>query len=179
MKLLYQVEESRNLHGQDKLLSKAIGGDRVFGSLDNILSTHRDLSASARAFKGLCNSLSFRGSNNACRGELHKKEQHGCGEDITEGLKFREGALKDSSNLAFYRSDMMGDSLSFSGNISDISGVLRDGELLNGIFVKEDESGDSKGVLFISFGFPQREFSEIRNKKGVNDQSLNTFVSEE
>lgn len=179
IQLLHQMKESRNLLRQDKLLSKTIGSDRVFGSLDNIIRADRDLSASIAAVKHLCDSFRFRGSDKACRREFFEKQQHGCSEDITDGLQFGKDALKNPLDLVFCRSDMMRDSLPFSGNIPEISGVLRDGELLNGILVSEDESGNSEGVFFISLGFTQRQLGEIRDKKGIDDNSINSSVRQE
>ena len=101
--------------------------------------------------KRLCNNLSFRGSDKAGRGELLKKQKHGCSKDITYGLQFRENALENPLNLVFGRSDKMRDRFPFSGNIPEVSDVLRNGELLNRILVDEDEPGDSEGSLSYRF----------------------------
>jgi hypothetical protein len=42
-----------------------------------------------------------------------------------------------------------------------------------------EELSNSEGVFFIGLGFTQREFSEIRDKKGINHNSVNFFGREE
>lgn len=179
IKLLHKVKERGDLLGQDELFSETNGSDRVFGGPDNLISADRDLSAFTVALKRLCNNLSFRGSDKAGRGELLKKQQHGGSKDITYGFQFREDALKNPLNLVFGRGDKVRDGFSFSGNIPEVSDVLRNGELLNRILVDEDEAGDSEGVFLIGFGLTQRQFSEIRDQQRINDNGINLFGGQE
>lgn len=167
IKLLHQVKEHGYLLRQDKLLSKAIRSDRVFVSLDNIISADGHLSASTSAVNRLCNNLSFGGSNKAYRRKLFEKQQHGCSEGITYRFQFGEDALKYPLNLVFSRSDIMGDSLTLSGNIPEISGVLRDGELFNGILVSEDEFCDSKGIFLISLVLRRESLAKLEIRRGL------------
>jgi hypothetical protein len=169
------MKERRYFLGQNELFSEAIGSDRVFGSLNNIFSGDGDLSTFPIALKRICNNFSFRGSDKAGRGELLKKQKHGSSKDITYGLQFREDALKNPLNLVFGRSDKMRDRFPLSGDIPEVSDVLRNRELLNRILVDEDELGDGEGVFLIGFGLTQRQFSEIRDQKGINDNGINLF----
>jgi hypothetical protein len=73
----------------------------------------------------------------------------------------------------------MGNGFSFSGNIPEVLGVLRDGELLNGFLVDEDELSDSERVFLIGFSFTQRQLSEIGDKKGINDNGIDLFAGQE
>lgn len=179
LKLLHQMKERRDFPGQDELLSEANGSDRVFSGPDNLVSADRDLSASAVALKRLCNNLSFRGSDKACRGELLKKQKHGGSKDITYGLQFREDALQNPLNLVFSRSYKVRDGFPFSGNIPEVSDVLRNGELLNRIPMDKDELGDGKGVFLIGFGLTQRQLGEIRDQQRINDNGINLFGGQE
>ena len=179
IKLFHKMKERRDLLGQNKLFSEAIGSDRVFGSPDDIVRADRDLSASATALKRLCNNLSFRDSDKAGGRELLKKQKHSCSEDIADGLQFRKDTLQNPLNLVFGRSDKMRDGFSFSGNIPEVFSVLRNGELLNRILVDEDEPGDSKGVFLIGLGLTQRQFGKIRDQQRINDNSINLFGGQE
>ena len=69
----------------------------------------------------------------------------------------------------------MRDRFPLSGDIPEVSDVLRNGELLNRILVDEDEAGDSEGVFLVGFGLTQRQFSEIRDQQRINDNGLNLF----
>ncbi len=69
--------------------------------------------------------------------------------------------MKDSFDFIFDRGDLTGKCFSFSGDISDISNLLGEGELFDGIFMIEEEFSDSEGVFFVSFGFAEGEFSKI------------------
>ena len=151
IQLLHKMKERRDLLGQNELFSEAIGSDRAFGGLDNIIGINRDLSALPIALKRICNNFSLRGSDKAGRGELLKKQQQSGSKDITYGLQFRENALENPLNLVFGRSDKMRDRFPLSGDIPEVSDVLRNGELLNRILVDEDEAGDSEGSLSCRF----------------------------
>jgi hypothetical protein len=70
----------------------------------------------------------------------------------------------------------MADGFSFSGNIPEVLGVLRNGELLNAILMSQKESGDSKGIFLVGFGFTQRQLGEIADKKGINDNGIDPFA---
>ncbi len=179
IKLLHEMKKQRDLLWQDKLLSEAIRGYRIFSSLNNLISVDRDSSASATALKGFCNNLSIRGSDKAGRREFFKKKKHRNCEDITDGLQFREGGLQDPFNLVFSRSDKVRDRLSFSGNIPEIFSVLRDRKLLNGILMSEEESGDSQGVFFIGFSLTQGDFGEIGDQQRINDDRIGSSVRQE
>lgn len=179
IKLFHKMKERRDLLGQNELFSEAIGSDRVFGSLNNTFSGDGDLSTLPIALKRICNNFSFRGSDKAGRGKLLKKQKHGGSKDITCGLQFGEDALEDSFNLVFDGGDKMRDRFTLSGNIPEVSGVLRNGELLNRILVDEDEAGDSEGVFLIGFGLTQRQFSEIRDQQRINDNGINLFGGQE
>ena len=82
-------------------------------------------------------------------------------------------------NLVFGRSDEVRDGFSFSGNIPEVSDVLRNGELLNRILVDEDEPGDSKGVFLIGLGLTQRQLGKIRDQQRINDNGINLFGGQE
>ena len=179
IQLLHEVKERRDFLRKDEFLSEAIGSYGAFGSPDNILSADRDLSAFAAALKCLCNNLSFSGSDKASRGELLEEQKHGSSKDITDRLQFRKYALQDAFDLVFSRSDEMRDGFPFSGNIPEVFSVLRDGELLDGILVNKDELGDSERVFPVGFGLTQGQLSEIRDQKGINDNSIGAFVREE
>ncbi len=179
IELFHKMKESRDFLWEDEFFSEAIGRDRVFGGSDDIVSVDRDLSAFTAEFNRLCNNLSFRGNDEACGGELLKKHKHSSSKDITDGLQFREGTLKNPFNLIFSRSDKVGDGFSFSGNIPKVSDVLRNGELLNGILMNKKESGNSKGVFLIGLGFTQRQLCEIRDQKGIDDNGVNLFGGQE
>jgi len=179
IKLFHEMKEGRDFLRKDEFLRKTIGGDRVFSGLNNLISADRDSSTSATALKCFCNNLSFRGSDKAGRGELFKKKEHCNSEDITDRLQFRESGLKDSFNLVFSRSDKIRDELPFSGDISEVFSVLRDRKLLDGALMSEKESGDSKGVFFIGFGFTQGHLSEIRDQQGINNDRIRDFVRQE
>jgi hypothetical protein len=73
----------------------------------------------------------------------------------------------------------MADGFSFSNNIPEVRRILRDGGLLNRILMNQKESGDSKGVFLVGFGFTQRHLGEIRDKKGINDNGINLFTGQE
>jgi hypothetical protein len=179
IKLLHKMKERRNLPGQDELFSEANRSDRVFSGHDNLISADRDLSASAAALKRLCNNLSFRGSDKAGRREFLKKQKHGSSKDITCGLQFRKDALENPLNLVFGRSDKVRDGFSFSGNIPEVSDVLRNGELPNRLLMDKNEPGDGKGVFLIRFGLSQRQLCEIGDQKGINDNGINLFGGQE
>ena len=179
IELLHQMEERRDFLRQNKFLSEAIGSDRVFSGSENIVSVDGDLSAFTAALKRLSNNLSLSGSDKTGRREFLEEQKHCCSKDITDGLQFRESALKNPLNLVLSRSDKMTDGFSFSGNIPEVSGVLRDGKLLDGIIMDEDELGDSKGIFPVGFGLTQRQFCEIRDKKGINDNSIDLFRRQE
>lgn len=135
IQLLHKVKESSDLLREDQFLSETIESDRVFCGSDNIISADCDLSASTAALKGICNNLSFSGSNKTGRRELFKEQKHSSCEDITDGLQFRESSLQNPLNLVFSGIDQIGDRFSLSGNIPEISGVLRGRELLDGILL--------------------------------------------
>lgn len=179
IKMFHQLKKQGDLLWQDKLLREAIRGNGCFSSLDNLISTDRDLSAPAQALKSLCNSFDIRGSYKSGRGELFKEQEHGFCKDIAERLQFREGSLENSFNFIFSGGNKITDGFSFSGKVSKVFSILRDRELANGIPVNEKEFSYSKGVFFIGFSFSQREFSEIGDKKWVNNEDINTFVREE
>ncbi len=178
IQLFHQVKESRDFLGQDKLFSKAIGCNRIFGSIDNRLCVDRDFSAFAASVKSLCNNLSLSGSDKTGRGEFFKEQKHSSSKDITDGLQFRESSLENPFNLVFSGSNKVGDGLSFSGDIPEVSHILRNGELLNGILVDKKEPGDSKRVFFVGLGFMQRQFSEIGDKKWINDNRIAPFTGQ-
>ncbi len=129
--------------------------------------------------KSLFNNISLCSSDKAGRRVLFKEKKHGSGKDITEGFQFWESSLHNPFDLIFSRSDKMGDRLSFSGDIPEVFGVLRDRELLYGILVKKDELSDSKGIFFISLGFTQSELGEIGDEKWINNNGIDPFVGQE
>ena len=57
IQLLHKMKERRDLLGQNELFSEAIGSDRAFGGLDNIIGINRDLSALPIALKRICNNF--------------------------------------------------------------------------------------------------------------------------
>jgi len=99
--------------------------------------------------------------------------------DITEGFYLRESKLKDTLNLILSRSDKITERFPFSGNIPEVFDVLSNGKLRDRIFVHEEELSNCKRILFICFGLSQRQLGEIRNQKGINDNSINSFGTEE
>ena len=175
IQLLHQIKKQRNLLGEKEFLCKAIGGDGAFGGSDNIIST---LSVFATSVNSFCNNLRLSGSDETSRGEFFKGQEHCSGEDITDGFEFREGGLQIPLNLVFIRSDEITDGFPFYGNISEVFRVLRDGKLLDGILVNEDELGDSERFFFVSFRLTQRHLSEIRDQKWINDNSIDLFRTE-
>lgn len=179
IQLIHKVKERRDFLRKDKFLSKTIGSNRAFSGLNNIIGADRDPSTLAVSLKSLCNNLSFSGSDKAGRGELFKKQKHSSSKDITDGLQFREDTLENPLNLVFSRSDKVGDGFSFSCNIPEIFSVLRDGELLNGILVNEDELSNSERVLLVCLGLSQRQLCEIGDQKGINDNGINLFTGQE
>lgn len=179
LELFHQMKESRYLLWKDKFLSKATGGDGAGCSLDDLLSTHRDLSTPACLFKGFFDKLRLCSPDKTCRGKIFEEEEHSCSKDIAEGLQFREGSLKDSLNLVFSRGNKGRERFSFPCEISEVLSVLGDRELLNLVFMNEEESGDGEGVLFIGLGFSERKLSKIRDKKGVNNNDMSSFKGEE
>ena len=172
IKLLHKMKERGDLPGQNELFSEANGSDRVFSSPDNLISADRDLSTLPIALKRICNNLSFRGSDKAGRGELLKKQKHGCSKDITYGLQFRENALENPLNLVFGRSDKMRDRFPLSGNIPEVSDVLRNGELLNRILVDEDEAGDSEESFLSVLVLRKDSLAKLEINKGLMTTAL-------
>lgn len=179
IKSFHKMQERRDFLRQDKFLSETNRSHRGFGSLKNIRSGYRDLSTSGGVFKGSGNSLRFSSLNNPCRGELFEEIEHSLSKDITKGFQFREGRLKDTLNLIFCRSDEITERFPFSGDIPEVSDVLRDRELRDRILVDKEESSNGKGVLFVCLGLSQRQLGEIRDQKGINDNSIDSFASEE
>jgi len=179
IQLFHQMKECGDLLLENKFFSKTIRSDGVFSSHDNLLCTDRDLSTFTTSNKSLFNGISLSSSDKTCRRELFEKEEYSSCEDITDGFKFREGRLKDSFDFIFSRSNKIADEFSFSGNISEVFYILRNRQLPNRILMNHEELSNSKGVFFIGLGFTQREFSEIRDKKGINDNSVNFFGREE
>jgi len=175
IQLFHQMKQSRDFLREDEFLSKTTGGNGVFGSPDNILGTERDPSTFTTAFKSLSNNLSISSSDKAGRGEFLKEKKHRSSKDITEGFQFRESSLQNPFNLVFGGSYKVGDRFSFSGNISEVFSVLRDGELFNGIPVGKNKPCNSERVFFVCFGFTQRQLCKIRDQKGVNDGGVNIF----
>ena len=53
------MKERRDLLGQNELFSEAIGSDRAFGGLDNIIGINRDLSALPIALKRIATTLAL------------------------------------------------------------------------------------------------------------------------
>ena len=178
IQLFHKVKECRDFLRQDKLFSEAIGSDRAFCSLNNLISADRDLSALAAPIKRLCNNLSIRGSDQAGRGEFLKEQEHCSGKYITDGLQFREGSLQNPLNLIFSGSNKMADGFTLSCNISEVFSILRVRGLLDRILMDKDELSDSEGVFFVSFGFTQREFCEIGNQNWINNDRIDTFVGQ-
>jgi len=52
----------------------------------------------------------------------------------------------------------MTEGFSFSGNISEVFGVLRDRELVDRVFVDKEELSNSKGILLICLSFSQSNY---------------------
>lgn len=174
-----KVKKCRDLPFKDALFSKAYRANRGFSSLDDFIGRDGDPSTSGRRFKCLSNGFRFSYFNNPCRGKFLKEIKHGMGKDIADGLQFREGRLKDSFDFIFTGSDEVTKGFSFSGNIPEVFGVFGDRELADGIFVDKEEPSDSKGIFLIGFGFSQRELNEVGDKKGVNDDGIDTFGNKE
>jgi len=175
----HQVQGNGYLLGQDKLLCEAVGGNRTFCCSDKLLGADRDLSSPAGALHGIGDDVLFGCSDTACGGELFEKPEHRLCKDICQGLHLREGSLKNSLDLIFCRSDEMGYGLSFSGKISQVSEVLGDGELSDGVFVNQKELSDGEGVFLIGLGLSQGQLCKIGDQKGIQDYGVDFLGAEE
>ena len=65
----------------------------------------------------------------------------------------------------FGRSDKMRDRFPLSGNIPEVSDVLRNGELLNRILVDEDEAGDSEESFLSVLVLRKDSLAKVRSTK--------------
>ena len=175
----HKMKEGRDLTFKYALFSDAYMAYRGFSSIDNIFSRHRELSAPGVTFKGFSDSFRSGNLDKPCRRELLKETKHGISEDITYRVKFRERRLKDSLDFIFNRCNEVTEGFSFSCDISKVSDVLRDGDLVDGIFVQQEELGNCEGVFLIRLGLSQRQLGEIRDQEGINDNSINSFGTEE
>jgi len=173
----HKMKESRDFFWEDEFLSYTERSNRGLSSTDNVIVGDRELSATTGHLKGISNGFRFSSFNNSCGWEFFEEVEHGMGEDITDRFQFREGRLKDSLNLIFSGSNQMTEGFSFSGNISEVFGVLRDRELGDRVFVDKEELSNSKGIFFICLSFSQGELKEVGNKQRVYNHSTDIFRS--
>jgi len=176
---LHQVQDNRYLLRQDKLLGKAIGGDRAFSRRDKFLSADRDLSAFAGEFESFGDGTLFGRPDATCGGELLEKTEHGLRKNVCDGLQLWECSLQYSFDLVFGSSDEMGYRLPLPGEISEVFEILGDGKLSDGIFVSDKEASDCKGVFLVGLGLSQGQLGEIGDKKWIEDNSFNLSGAEE
>lgn len=177
--LLHQMQQGADLLRKDKLSCGTERGYGTFRRCNDVLGADGNPSAPAGAFQGTGNGTDARCLDETCRGVFFEEKKHGSGKDVRHAFQFRKRGLHKSLDLVFGGCDEMGKGLPLTSKFPEIFDRLREGELLDRVFVDKQEPGDREGVFLVGLGLPQRELGEVEDQKRVQNNSGDLSVAEE
>lgn len=177
--LLHQMQQGADLLRKDKLSCGTERGYGTFRRCNDVLGADGNPSVPAGAFQGTGNGTDARCLDETCRGVFFEEKKHGSGKDVRHAFQFRKRGLHKSLDLVFGGCDEMGKGLPLTSKFPEIFDRLREGELLDRVFVDKQEPGDREGVFLVGLGLPQRELGEVEDQKRVQNNSGDLSVAEE
>ena len=177
-KFLREENKGRNCLREDELFGFTLRGNRVFCQADNLLSRDKWFSA-FRGIKERGNFIYTTPFDCMSRGIRLKQIQDRFREWIYMIRQFWESDKKELFNVIFQFSNLTANIFSFSCQISELLRRRGAKAFIQRLMIVKKERSNGKGIFFISFGLSNKEFSVIRDNKGIKEQGFKFSIMEE
>jgi hypothetical protein len=176
LQLFLQQKELGGLLGKDELSAGAHRGDRILRQRDQFLRGDLGFSSPSTWPEQLSYLRDRKGFDYPGRRVVFEEIKNSFGVDIGHLRELGKGDREQLLNVIFESGDLGGKPFPLPGQFAEIG--REEARLWQGAIKHSQEAGDGEGIFLVSFGLPERELHEVRDKEGIDDDGMVAVVGE-